>query len=329
MIEDFISDFRRRSPEYAAWALFVISEITTYIENRGFIKEEFFKVPARHRVKKESSIRSKAGRYEISDYKNEILDLVGVRFVVLLTSDLNLIEEAISSNPFFKYVKTRDYGVQMDANPELFDYQSIHYSVSPKHNHTVGGQNIGGDVVCEIQIRTLLQHAYAELTHDNIYKPTQVVPPSARRLVARSMALMETTDELFCGTLDALATANRPRNNLLAQLEKIYLNEVSSYSNTFDLQINLEIIDSFQEDINLDLVGGEIETYLDSSAQVVDRIKSKRGLFFLYGQPIIFLLFYLVKTKKDIVRDKWKYFSLDAELKSVYYDLGMAFGAEY
>ncbi|MCC2018497.1 hypothetical protein QM121_09360 [Enterobacter hormaechei] len=77
-------------------------------------------------------------------------------------------------------------------------------------------------ICCEVQVRTLLQHAYAELVHDSVYKPVGIVPKSAERHIARSMALMETTDDLFCSTMKLLYETNVERNKFNNSLSELY-----------------------------------------------------------------------------------------------------------
>ena len=53
-------------------------------------------------------------------------------------------------------------------------------------------------LTCEIQIRTLLQHAFAEVSHDSTYKGPYKNDKGILRHLAKSMALMEATDDYFC-----------------------------------------------------------------------------------------------------------------------------------
>jgi hypothetical protein len=71
-------------------------------------------------------------------------------------------------------------------------------------------------------------NAYAELVHDSIYKPSGDVPKSAERQIARSMALMETTDDLFCKTMEILADNSKERNKLLEFLSGYYSEKLAS-----------------------------------------------------------------------------------------------------
>lgn len=326
MIDKFISEFRDKEPQYNAWGRFVTAEIINNVKISTEEKKNFLKVPALHRIKTNSSIRGKVERFGIRDYHTEIVDLLGVRFVVLLITDLKLLEDSIQSSEFFAVEKVRDFGVQANTNPELFEYQSIHYLVKPKHSLTYDGISIGTDVLCEVQIRTLLQHAYAELTHDNIYKPVNIVPPLARRFVARSIALMETTDELFCNTLDSLRAANGPRNNLYFDLRNFYLEKVDGDESQFDQRTNFEIIEIFSDVKGLFVCMDEVREFFFRREHLWNFIRGRRDSYFLYTQPVILLLYFLVSKHSYKVKVRWPVDGMREEVKLIFSDLGKAIG---
>lgn len=328
MIKDFISEFRDRKPQYDAWGRFVTTEIMNNIKISETEKKNFLKIPALHRIKTDASIHGKVERFGIREYHTDIVDLLGVRFVVLLITDLELLENSIKTSGFFQFEKVRDFGVQVNTNPELFEYQSIHYLVRPNRPLEYEGISIGTDVVCEVQIRTLLQHAYAELTHDNIYKPVNVVPPMARRFVARSIALMETTDEFFCNTLESLRIANGPRNNLYSELRQFYSENVHDDESSFDQRTNFEIIELFSNITGLFNCIDEVKELFVERDYLWQVIRERRSLYFIYTQPIILLLYFLVLKHNYKVKERWAVDKMRGEVKLIFSDLGKAIGGD-
>ncbi|MDH8014158.1 hypothetical protein QIH10_28860, partial [Klebsiella pneumoniae] len=73
--------------------------------------------------------------------------------------------------------------------------------------------------------------------HDSIYKPSGDVPKSAERQIARSMALMETTDDLFCKTMEILADNSKERNKLLEFLSDYYSEKIGKQYIDEDLHV--------------------------------------------------------------------------------------------
>ena len=313
MIEEFISDFKQNSAAYKAWGDFVASEIFEAIEVEDGAKENFLKIPIQRREKKESSIRGKALLHGLTDPKNQIRDLYGLRFVVLLTSEVRLIEKAVESNSEWTYDKVRDFGIESVGSAESFDYQSVHYVVTCRRERAENGVKIESGVCCEVQIRTMLQHAYAELTHDNIYKPSQVVPYVAKRLVARSMALMETTDTIFCQTLDELRRENKPRNELYQLLTQIYLKSVGGEKDDFDDRLNLEIIDLIKEKFDLEKCLQAVANFWQNEHEFIERIQLQRNDSMLFRQPVVLLLYWVAKVNDRFLRKKWIFESMKEE----------------
>lgn len=322
MIDVFINKALQDAPAYEAWGGLVASEIMKGIILEHGEKEEFLRVPIKIRVKKESSIRGKIARYSGANFEDVVKDMVGVRFVVLLTSELELVQDAINSGQYWDAELVRHPDLQVDENPENFSYQSIHYLLTSKKDIDEGKVRIRAGLTCEVQIRTLLQHAYAELTHDNIYKPTQLVPSKAKRFVARSMALMETTDDLFCRTLEELRTTNLPRNELFRGLSRLFeVNGLWEEGNV-NPPMNFEIIDACRSIISFSKTQVGIESLLKEKPYILEQIEESRHHLFLFAQPVVILLYYLVDLDDDALRGLWVFESLKEQLRLVYSNLG-------
>ena len=67
----------------------------------------------------------------------------------------------IESADIWEWSKDVDYEELKREHPEIFDYQSIHYIVRNSEQFIYSGIVIQKGIPCEIQIRTLEQHAYA------------------------------------------------------------------------------------------------------------------------------------------------------------------------
>jgi len=174
---EFIVRYEAEKPVYAAWGNYVrdsiLSSLTAKID--GFTPDNFLKVPASVRVKDTDSLVAKAfyrGK-PYADAYGQITDKVGTRFVVLLLNHINHVEEAITSGPW-EYSKDRDFDEEREKQPFIFDYQSKHFIVKAIKEVPFGDVIVPVGTPCEVQVRTLLQHAYSELSHDTVYKPKQL-----------------------------------------------------------------------------------------------------------------------------------------------------------
>jgi ppGpp synthetase/RelA/SpoT-type nucleotidyltranferase len=192
--------FSAEKPIYEKFGEFVLEKVIDAIRELKENPELFFEIPPRFRVKEEGALIEKA-LYREKGYKNpyeDITDKVGVRFVVLFTDRMKIVDDIIEKIPGLKCSKDRDFLKEQKESPLVFSYQSDHYVVHPEEEIEFNGVHIPKNFYCEIQVRSLTQHAYAQITHDIFYKPAIINDdPEMRRQVARCMAIMEITDEKF------------------------------------------------------------------------------------------------------------------------------------
>ncbi len=101
-----------------------------------------------------------------SDPKNQITDLAGVRIVTYLNSDIYMVSNVVESMFEIDYANSGNKLYSLDENK--VGYLSLHYIVSLKTPSYE--ERKFRDFKCEIQIRTVLQDAWAQIFHDRYYK---------------------------------------------------------------------------------------------------------------------------------------------------------------
>jgi len=144
------------------------------------------------RVKSFGSFLKKYIRYlnEGSD-PARINDIVGIRIVCPYKDDLTLVEEALGEK--FNILEVERKGG--DLSFKEFGYESIHLIVAIPDDITKA-RNISCCETAEVQIRTILQDAWAEVEHELIYKAefTPYGVPLKRKLAAvqASLSLADT-----------------------------------------------------------------------------------------------------------------------------------------
>lgn len=285
----------------------------------------FIKVPVRPRLKADSTLVDKAF-YRKKPYKNpydDITDKVGMRFVVLLTTDIKKICDVIegaAASAWWEASKDRDYEQERLNKPLEFSYQSVHYILRAKEGIEHNGINIPGGTPCEVQIRTLLQHAHSELTHDTLYKPKTTAKPEVQRTVAKSMALIEATDEFFEQAMQNLNDASRVQLQLLELLTQAY--EKHTGKKAGKERSNQLLIDTY-----IDLLPAppftEISEYLNAKGFIFEKIKEQVGARHYFDQPTVLLAYYLADTSPARMQALWP---MDGDdLAKVFSDLGKRF----
>jgi hypothetical protein len=87
---------------------------------------------------------------------------------------------------------------------ERFGYKSVHYLVELKGDRTrLPEYERFAGLVAEIQVRTVLQHAWAEIEHDIQYKSTVTIPTEIRRRFVALAGMLEIADREFQGIQDS------------------------------------------------------------------------------------------------------------------------------
>lgn len=280
----------------------------------------FFKVPISFRVKDEESLIQKAfyRNKNYSDPYNEITDKIGGRIVVLLEEDANDICRIIELLSDFTFSKDRDFEAERNKNPELFNYKSHHYIIRNKNEIKLSTPVPEGTAV-ELQIRTILQHAYSELTHDTIYKPNTIASPEVRRVVAKSMALIEITDQLFSQVNTTLKRSENQFNKIIEDTKSLISPEVSLHN---DIDLSYLILDSFIAEVEL-YDYASLKRFVKEFEYINEKIIERSKYKYLYRQSIILFVYFLVYSKRKIAKAKWPLFPKD--LEQIFTDLGFSY----
>ena len=307
-----------------AFGHFVVSELKGRVlaELPDSRKHSFFKIEPSFRTKDIQSALKKQSKKAYPDPQVQMTDLVGARFVVLLRSDITLVERClIGCSSLWTARRDREPKIEADSNPDAFRYQSVHYIVRNTEDRTYNGITIPADTACEVQIRTLLQHAYAELGHDRIYKGDAVVPPSVHRIVARSMALMETTDHLFCEAVEELDRINKDMAGWCAWLESAYRSVGAPALDSHDDDDATTIIETFM-DLLTAADEKEVRDYFQNS--VVENIKKRPRVDDLFSRPVVMLVYWLLSRHSVQTASRWPLPKFRDDLEMIAADLGIA-----
>ncbi len=132
---------------------------------------------------------------EVPDPFKEIKDMAGVRVITFFPKAISDIERVIESE--FIVLEKDDKHKQLQER-NRFGYQSVHYLVQLKDNRTDLVEYCRfKDLIAEVQVQTILQHAWAEIEHDIQYKSLKTMPPWVRRRFTALASLLEIADREF------------------------------------------------------------------------------------------------------------------------------------
>lgn len=213
--------FEAQRPTYELLTNTVKNTLESLIKN---VKIDYLSITAR--TKEIDSFVEKIGRKNYQNPSQEVTDLAGIRVITFIESD------ALKVNELIKNSFNVDDSKSLDKSDELgidkFGYRSFHFVCDLGEARCALPEfSLFQDLVFEIQVRTVLQHAWAEIEHDRNYKFAGELPPSIKRRLHLLAGVLELTDREF--------------NNLATELDN-YSIEVSNKTKKGDFAIELNTI---------------------------------------------------------------------------------------
>ncbi len=209
MTDPLVTTYRARETQYAALRDAALAHTTRLIEEAGL---KIHNITGR--LKRPESLadklRRKPGRYRSLE---DVTDLVAVRVITYFESDVAAVSRLLEAHHEVNWEHSVDKSMMHD--PDRFGYMGVHYVVRvppgleqvmppatgaapPTAGLPTAGQHY------EVQIRSILQHAWAEIEHDLGYKNREAVPREVQRRFYRLAGLLEMADEEFMA-LDRLS----------------------------------------------------------------------------------------------------------------------------
>ena len=150
------------------------------------------------RGKTVSSFAEKCVR-KYKDPINQLTDLCGGRIIVHTLDQVEAVRAFVKCN--FKILEEDEKGLMLGK--DKFGYRDLHFLIQLKLERA---EIIGftkeeiefiGDKIAELQVRTVVQHAWADILHDRMYKTKLLYPPEFHRQGSLLAAIMEDGDRQF------------------------------------------------------------------------------------------------------------------------------------
>jgi hypothetical protein len=153
--------------------------------------------------------------------------LSGVRIICYFANQVDKVAEIIDSNFIVHPELSTDKRKVLD--PDRFGYLSLHYVVELSEDRAKL-QEYGKfkNLLCEVQMRSILQHAWAEIEHDLGYKSSMEIPREIRRRFCRLAGLLELADDEFEGIKEDITQySEKVAAQITTTPEKILIDKVS------------------------------------------------------------------------------------------------------
>lgn len=243
---------RRGVGRYAQLAATVASILDAAIRARP----ELHAQPAQYRAKDPTSLRAKLAKFEIAEGRDlgaAVKDLAGVRLVFYSNGDVaRFLQSGIVRDNFdIDWGRTRLH--YPGADPSTPDNQFIgnNYVVRLKADRSALPEYAAvAGLWCEVQVQTILNHAWSAMAHDTIYKRPDLAgvgQAQMERINARMSRIMR----------QYLLPAGFEFQKVLSDFERL-----ADGKNLFDTDVLERIVDARDNNERYDLLGAFDENVL-------------------------------------------------------------------
>lgn len=285
---DYFVNYKNNIPLYQE---FIDEVIYTIKEECKLAKYNFAGINGR--VKTIDSIKKKIERHNIENPIDEIKDYAGVRIVCLFEEEKLLFAELIEKT--FKAEGKDNKKEKLAANQ--MGYQSIHYYISFGAKFSGTRYHKYKNLICEVQITTVLLDAWALINHTLVYKNERSIPIEIQRDINNVCSLLEVAQKVFDDSYLKRKKYIAKIENSYSDTKDIFFSQPIDYDTlsfyTKILHPDLEISDMLQNKIIEVLDKEKYKTLKELNDAVikaqpfVEHYKQQRPDLFRYGTDII------------------------------------------
>ena len=225
-----LEEYRQQRPVFAKMQETIPAQVRSLFEEAGIVVASI-----ESRVKEEKSL---AGKLELKGAKYaslaDITDIFGMRIITFYIDDVDKVASVVER--LFEVDWDNSVDKRKLHEVDRFGYMSLHYIC----------RHPDFPFRFEVQMRTILQHAWANMNHDTGYKSDVEVPMEYMRNMNRLAGMLELVDEQFSRIRTEINDYRRQVQSLVASG---HLEEVPLDGDTFRSYLNLGPFDALNRRI--------------------------------------------------------------------------------
>jgi len=263
----------------------------------------------------------------------DITDVIGLRIITYFEEDIDKIVKIVKKEFLIDDVNSID---KRETDYDRFGYSSFHYVISlTEARSKLTEYNSISKIKVELQIRTILQHAWAEIEHDIGYKTKDSIPELIKRNFSRLSALLEIADIEFnkLKNMDSNYKSEVPneiaRNPSSVKIDKTSMNsfiQKSNLVNEIDSKIgkklnckieDMGISDDYYNKLlflnidNIEELEAQVKKHKNLIVDFAYRFNKTSSSIGWFGKGIsIFYLFYVLILEEENSKSLDKYLEL-------------------
>jgi ppGpp synthetase/RelA/SpoT-type nucleotidyltranferase len=225
-----LEEYRQQRPVFAKMQETIPAQVRALFDEAGIVVASI-----ESRVKEEKSL---AGKLEMKGAKYgslaDITDIFGMRIITFYVDDVDKVASVVER--LFEIDWDNSVDKRKLHEVDRFGYMSLHYIC----------RHPDFPFRFEVQMRTILQHAWANMNHDTGYKTDVEVPKEYMRNMNRLAGMLELVDEQFSRIRTEINDYRRQVQSLVASG---HLEEVPLDGDSFRSFLNLGPFDALNRRI--------------------------------------------------------------------------------
>ena len=225
-----LEEYRQQRPVFAKMQETIPAQVRSLFDEAGIVVASI-----ESRVKEEKSL---AGKLELKGAKYaslaDITDIFGMRIITFYIDDVDKVASVVER--LFEVDWDNSVDKRKLHEVDRFGYMSLHYIC----------RHPDFPFRFEVQMRTILQHAWANMNHDTGYKSDVEVPVEYMRNMNRLAGMLELVDEQFSRIRTEINDYRRQVQSLVASG---HLEEVTLDGDSFRSYLNLGPFDALNRRI--------------------------------------------------------------------------------
>ena len=239
--QELMDQYHSLQPVYARIAEMVPRRLKEFFSESGLVV-----AAVEQRIKTAESLEGKLSR-KGGKYGSilDITDIVGIRVITFYINDVDKVASALER--LFDIDWANSIDKRKAHETDSFGYLSLHYICRiPESLYSDASMPEFNNIRFEVQMRTVLQHAWANMNHDTGYKSGVEIPKVYLRNMSRLAGMLELVDDEFSRIRRELSDYRRRVQGLVASGN---LSEVDLDGDSFRSYLTLRPFDTLNRRI--------------------------------------------------------------------------------
>ena len=230
--EMILDEYRAKQPIFERLKVVVEEQLRRCLDENNIIVSGL-----EARIKTEKSL---SGKLELKGYKyhtlDDITDILGARIITFYSDEVDLISALVEKLFDIDWENSVDKRKMLET--DRFGYLSLHYVCRiPESLYKDPAMPELNQIRFELQMRSTLQHVWANMYHDMGYKSEVEIPVEYQRNMSRLAGMLELADEQFSRIRREI---NDYRRNVQSLVTSGNFNEVPLNGDTFRSYLELK-----------------------------------------------------------------------------------------